>query len=56
MIAADVVVVAVKNAAGGSSGKTKIAAVKMTAVVVDADVTNAVVIAIAATSNLPLLN
>lgn len=55
MITAVVVADAVKNAAGGNSGKTKIAAAKMIAAVVDADATqDAVVIitavAIAATS------
>lgn len=53
MIIAVVVADAVKNAAGGNSGKTKIAAAKMTAVVADADaITTAV--AIAATSNVHL--
>ena len=58
MIAADVVVVVVKNAAGGNSGKTKIAATTVMIAVV-ADVTQVVDVtqdAVAATSNLPLLN
>lgn len=57
MITAVVVADAVKNAAGGNSGKTKIAATNaITAVAVAIQDVDAIQIAIAATRNLPILN